>query len=92
MSHAKKSGENGHSKRLNLQHEGLVSPCLHFYHFGDEEFIIILPDTDADDGVSIMTRLRRDLAKRNFLHDNTKVLITFSAGGASALDWKPQTP
>ena len=48
--------------------------------FGGEEFLIILPDTSADDGVSIMTRLQRDLTKRFFLHDNTKVLITFSAG------------
>ncbi len=53
--------------------------------FGGEEFIIILPDTQADDGVSIMTRLQRDLTKRYFLHDNTKVLITFSAGVAQRI-------
>ena len=53
--------------------------------FGGEEFIIILPDTHAEDGVSIMTRLQRDLTKRYFLHDNTKVLITFSAGVAQRI-------
>lgn len=50
--------------------------------YGGEEFIIILPDTNAADGVSIMTRLQRDLTKRYFLHENEKLLITFSAGVA----------
>jgi diguanylate cyclase len=50
--------------------------------YGGEEFVIILPDTNATDGVSIMTRLQRDLTKRFFLHENEKVLITFSAGVA----------
>lgn len=53
--------------------------------FGGEEFLILLPDTSAEDGVSIMTRLQRDLTKRFFLHDNTKVLITFSAGVAQRM-------
>ena len=53
--------------------------------FGGEEFLIILPDTSADDGMSIMTRLQRDLTKRFFLHDNTKLLITFSAGVAQRI-------
>ena len=53
--------------------------------FGGEEFLIILPDTSAEDGMSIMTRLQRDLTKRYFLHDNTKVLITFSAGVAQRI-------
>lgn len=50
--------------------------------FGGEEFIIILPDTLVTDGVNIMTRLQRDLTKRYFLHENEKLLITFSAGVA----------
>ena len=50
--------------------------------YGGEEFVIILPDTNATDGVSIITRLQRDLTKRFFLHENEKVLITFSAGVA----------
>ena len=53
--------------------------------FGGEEFLIILPDTSAEEGVSIMTRLQRNLTKRFFLHDNTKVLITFSAGVAQRI-------
>ena len=50
--------------------------------FGGEEFVIILPDTIVADGVNIMTRLQRDLTKRYFLHENEKLLITFSAGVA----------
>ena len=50
--------------------------------YGGEEFVIILPDTNLNDGVSIMTRLQRDLTKRYFLHENEKLLITFSAGVA----------
>lgn len=50
--------------------------------YGGEEFVIILPETNLADGVSIMTRLQRDLTKRYFLHENEKLLITFSAGVA----------
>ena len=54
--------------------------------YGGEEFVIILPDTNLADGVSIMTRLQRDLTKRYFLHENEKLLITFSAGVAQRED------
>lgn len=50
--------------------------------FGGEEFVIILPDTDAEEGVKVMTRVQRNLTKRFFLHKNEKLLITFSAGVA----------
>lgn len=48
--------------------------------YGGEEFIILLPDTKLDEAVVALTRLQRELTKRFFLHDNDKVLITFSAG------------
>jgi len=48
--------------------------------FGGEEFIIILPDTPQQDAQKAIVRLQRELTKRLFLHDNEKVLITFSAG------------
>ncbi|MFZ4537534.1 diguanylate cyclase [Propionivibrio sp.] len=48
--------------------------------FGGEEFLIILPDTPIDDAKKAIARLQRELTKRFFLHDNEKVLITFSAG------------
>ena len=48
--------------------------------FGGEEFIIILPDTMLEDAKTAIVRLQRELTKRYFLHENEKVLITFSAG------------
>lgn len=50
--------------------------------YGGEEFLILLPDTGLDDGVSALRRVQRELTKRIFLHDNQKLLITFSAGVA----------
>lgn len=48
--------------------------------YGGEEFVIILPETNLEDATVALNRLQRDLTKRFFLHDNQKVLITFSAG------------
>lgn len=53
--------------------------------FGGEEFVIILPETQVDEGVQTMTRLQRALTKKFFLHKNEKLLITFSAGVALRL-------
>ncbi|CDG81915.1 GGDEF domain-containing protein [Janthinobacterium agaricidamnosum] len=50
--------------------------------FGGEEFLILLPETTVDAASATMTRLQRELTKHFFLHDNEKVLITFSAGVA----------
>ncbi|WP_371324780.1 diguanylate cyclase [Dechloromonas sp. ZY10] len=48
--------------------------------YGGEEFVILLPDTHLGDAEQALARLQRDLTKRFFLHENEKVLITFSAG------------
>ena len=48
--------------------------------FGGEEFVILLPDTPLEDAKKAIVRLQRELTKRFFLHDNEKILITFSAG------------
>ena len=48
--------------------------------FGGEEFLIILPETPLEDAKKVIVRLQRELTKRFFLHENEKVLITFSAG------------
>ncbi|HEV7815168.1 MAG TPA: diguanylate cyclase [Janthinobacterium sp.] len=50
--------------------------------FGGEEFLILLPETTVDSAAQTMTRLQRELTRHFFLHDNEKVLITFSAGVA----------
>lgn len=48
--------------------------------FGGEEFVILLPETQIADAAHVLARLQRELTKRFFLHENEKVLITFSAG------------
>lgn len=48
--------------------------------FGGEEFIILLPDTPLESAQTALVRLQRELTRRIFLHDNTRQLITFSAG------------
>jgi len=50
--------------------------------YGGEEFLILLPETTVDAASQTMTRVQRELTKHFFLHDNEKVLITFSAGVA----------
>ncbi|MGZ8271813.1 MAG: diguanylate cyclase [Methylophilus sp.] len=50
--------------------------------YGGEEFVIILPGSKQDDAVSVVTGVQRDLTKNFFLHNNKRVLITFSAGVA----------
>lgn len=50
--------------------------------FGGEEFVILMPDTKLEAGIEAMTRLQRELTKREFLERKEKVLITFSAGVA----------
>ncbi|CAN7164414.1 diguanylate cyclase [Pseudoduganella sp. LjRoot289] len=50
--------------------------------FGGEEFLILLPETTIEAASQTMTRLQRELTRHFFMHDNEKVLITFSAGVA----------
>ncbi|MGB0128370.1 MAG: GGDEF domain-containing protein [Rhodocyclaceae bacterium] len=57
--------------------------------YGGEEFVVLLPETRLEDAVNVLARLQRELTRRFFLHDNERVLITFSAG-VTALD--PQEP
>jgi len=50
--------------------------------YGGEEFVILLPNTALEDAVTAMQRVQRELTRRFFLHDNQKLLITFSCGVA----------
>jgi diguanylate cyclase len=59
--------------------------------FGGEEFLILMPETSVEAAAGTMTRLQRELTKHFFLHDNEKVLITFSAGVALRAPNEDQT-
>lgn len=50
--------------------------------YGGEEFLLLLPDTRQEEAIEVMVRLQRNLTKAFFLHNNERVLITFSAGVA----------
>jgi diguanylate cyclase len=50
--------------------------------FGGEEFLIVLPDTGIDEAVLTITRVQRELTKQIFMHNHTRLLMTFSAGVA----------
>ena len=50
--------------------------------FGGEEFLIVLPDTPLAEAVQTITRLQRELTKQIFMHNHTRLLMTFSAGVA----------
>ena len=59
-----------------------VRPSDAVARFGGEEFVILLPGTDAAEAVNVMARVQRTLTRKFFLHNNERVLITFSAGVA----------
>ncbi|WP_258364416.1 GGDEF domain-containing protein [Nitrosomonas sp. Nm84] len=50
--------------------------------YGGEEFVILLPNTELKEAVEVLARIRRNLTKKFFLHENKRLLITFSAGVA----------
>jgi len=70
-----------------LQHlvrviERTMRPSDVLARYGGEEFMLLLPETQQDEAIAVMVRLQRNLTKAFFLHDNERVLITFSAGVA----------
>jgi len=60
--------------------EETIRPEDTLARYGGEEFVVLLPNTALDDAITAMTRVQRELTRRFFLHNNDKVLITFSCG------------
>lgn len=58
--------------------------------YGGEEFIIVLPGIGLEEATATVERLQRELTKKFFLHENDRVLITFSAGVALRAPQEPQ--
>lgn len=61
---------------------GLLRPTDTLARYGGEEFLILLPNTVVEEAERILLRIQRELTRQFFLHDNERVLITFSAGVA----------
>ena len=59
-----------------------IRPSDSIARWGGEEFVILLPDTNLDGAVRTMIRVQRALTRRYYLHNNERMLITFSAGVA----------
>lgn len=79
------AGDNALIHLVNVVKD-VIRPTDVIARFGGEEFVLLLPATKVEDGVHAMVRVQRELTKRFFLHDNQKVLITFSCGVAR---WQP---
>lgn len=62
--------------------EEAIRPEDTLARYGGEEFVVLLPNTTLEDAITAMTRVQRELTRRFFLHNNDKVLITFSCGVA----------
>ncbi len=58
--------------------------------YGGEEFVIVLPDIAAEEASGIVERLQRELTRQFFMHENERVLVTFSAGVAQREEAEPQ--
>ena len=69
--------------RLGLRPSDVVA------RYGGEEFVLVLPHTPVDEAVAVVTRLQRELTRRFFLHNNERVLVTFSGG---VTQWRPGEP
>lgn len=48
--------------------------------YGGEEFVIVLPHTELEEAINVITRLQRQLTTAYFLKDDQQLLMTFSAG------------
>lgn len=64
----------------------LLRPMDSLARYGGEEFLVLLPNTTLEEAETVMQRLQRELTKEFFMHDNQRVLITFSAGVAERHD------
>jgi diguanylate cyclase len=60
----------------------VMRPTDEIARFGGEEFVILMPETQADAAAQVMVRVQRELTRKIFLHKNQRLLITFSAGVA----------
>lgn len=67
----------------------VVRPCDIAARFSDDQFAVILPETDLAEVKSFADRLREDLAELATLIDGEEIKCSITLGGAS---YNPQAP
>ncbi len=82
--HGHQTGDDA-LKYLARMVDETIRPTDIVARFGGEEFVILLPETGMDEAVSVITRLQRNLTKKFFMHNNERLLMTFSAGIAQRI-------
>ncbi len=68
----------------------MLRPSDAVARYGGEEFVIVLPDIAAEEASGIVERLQRELTRQFFMHENERMLVTFSAGVAQREEAEPQ--
>jgi diguanylate cyclase len=63
-----------------------LRPVDHLARFGGEEFVVLMPATQAVQAQEALTRLQRSLSEALFLHEGREVFVTFSGG---VTQWRP---
>ncbi len=61
----------------------------HLGRFGGEEFLVLLPETGANDAAAVGEALRREVAGRRFEADEAELALTVSVGWATLGDESP---
>ncbi|MDD2685018.1 MAG: diguanylate cyclase [Gallionella sp.] len=77
-------------KHLSSVIKDALRPSDSVARYGGEEFVILLPDLGLAEATATVERLQRELTKKFFMHENDRILITFSAGVAQRTPQEPQ--
>ena len=64
----------------------VVRECDHVGRYGGEEFLIILPSSDATGAIKTAQRIREQISQVSFYNDGNEISITISVGVAQCND------
>ncbi|MGA2549956.1 MAG: diguanylate cyclase [Burkholderiaceae bacterium] len=67
-------------KYLSQVMRDITRPTDAVGRYGGEEFCVLFPNTPLRGASEVMTRIQRELTRRVFMQDHSRVLLTFSCG------------